>query len=111
MLHNTPPEIGQIDVPHETPKYSKLEVIEAAQKVVQHFEAALPFAASEFADIVDCLLFDVFDILEAPEELPFTDPGFPTLGFCPVAVYTPEDHNPEDCPFCLMDTGVAGVGQ
>lgn len=31
------------------------------------------------------------------------EPGFPYMGFCPIQVYTPDKHDPNECPYCKDD--------
>lgn len=28
------------------------------------------------------------------------EPGFPYRVFCPISIYDPSNHNPDDCPYC-----------
>ncbi|MCG3207798.1 MAG: hypothetical protein FOGNACKC_01398 [Anaerolineae bacterium] len=66
--------------------YTKLQILEAAQTVVTVFGAEDPAAVGDFADVADCLLLDIFAVLEG-------DPRFarptqaiiaPEFGFVPV---------------------------
>lgn len=48
--------------------------------------------------LLDAPIPDYPDMKNSDE--PLDEPGFPYMGFCPIAVYSPDKHDPETCPYC-----------
>lgn len=34
------------------------------------------------------------------------EPGFPYLAFCPISIYDPANHDPQNCPYCGEANGL-----